>query len=103
MIGVAGPMMACRRELMKVAFIIYDGMTALDFVGVYDAVTRLQQLTVSEFCKNPRLTPSKSALLFVTDNERDFHKRATDSLFILPPVSMAPGERFMGGNGRGRG
>ena len=26
---------------MKVAFIIYDGMTALDFVGVYDAVTRL--------------------------------------------------------------
>src|ERR1044071_7563203 len=26
---------------MNVAFVIYDGMTALDFVGVYDAVTRL--------------------------------------------------------------
>ena len=26
---------------MRVAFIIYDGMTALDFVGVYDALTRL--------------------------------------------------------------
>jgi Transcriptional regulator containing an amidase domain and an AraC-type DNA-binding HTH domain len=29
---------------MKVAFIIYDGMTALDFVGVYDAVTRLRTM-----------------------------------------------------------
>lgn len=36
--------MACRRELMKVAFIIYDGMTALDFVGVYDALTRLRTM-----------------------------------------------------------
>jgi len=29
---------------MKVGFIIYDGMTALDFVGVYDAVTRLKTM-----------------------------------------------------------
>ncbi|HKP10685.1 MAG TPA: DJ-1/PfpI family protein [Blastocatellia bacterium] len=29
---------------MKIAFIIYDGMTALDFVGVYDAVTRLKTM-----------------------------------------------------------
>lgn len=29
---------------MKVAFIIYDGMTALDFIGVYDPVTRLQTM-----------------------------------------------------------
>ena len=27
---------------MKVAFIIYDGMTSLDFIGVYDPVTRLK-------------------------------------------------------------
>lgn len=27
---------------MRVAFVIYNGMTALDFVGVYDPVTRLQ-------------------------------------------------------------
>ena len=29
---------------MKVGFIIYDGMTALDFVGVYDPVTRLNTM-----------------------------------------------------------
>ncbi|MBI3650516.1 MAG: DJ-1/PfpI family protein [Acidobacteria bacterium] len=27
---------------MKIAFVIFDGMTALDFIGVYDAVTRLK-------------------------------------------------------------
>ncbi len=29
---------------MRVAFIIYDGMTALDFIGVYDPVTRLNTM-----------------------------------------------------------
>lgn len=29
---------------MKIAFIIYDGMTALDFVGVFDALTRLETM-----------------------------------------------------------
>jgi cyclohexyl-isocyanide hydratase len=29
---------------VKIAFIIYDGMTALDFVGVYDPVTRLNTM-----------------------------------------------------------
>ena len=29
---------------MKVAFIIYHGMTALDFIGVYDPVTRLNTM-----------------------------------------------------------
>ena len=29
---------------MKVAFVIFDGMTALDFIGVYDPVTRLQTM-----------------------------------------------------------
>jgi cyclohexyl-isocyanide hydratase len=29
---------------MKVAFIIYDGMTALDFVGFYDPITRLRTM-----------------------------------------------------------
>jgi cyclohexyl-isocyanide hydratase len=27
---------------MKIAFVIYDGMTALDFIGVYDPITRLK-------------------------------------------------------------
>lgn len=29
---------------MRVAFILYEGMTALDFVGVYDPVTRLKTM-----------------------------------------------------------
>lgn len=29
---------------MKIAFIIYQGMTALDFIGVYDPVTRLKSM-----------------------------------------------------------
>ncbi|MBD2539738.1 DJ-1/PfpI family protein [Coleofasciculus sp. FACHB-SPT36] len=29
---------------MKVAFIVYTGMTALDFIGVYDPVTRLKTM-----------------------------------------------------------
>ena len=29
---------------MKVAFIIYDGMTTLDFIGVYDPIVRLKTL-----------------------------------------------------------
>lgn len=30
--------------LMKVGFVIYDGMTTLDFIGVYDPVTRLKTM-----------------------------------------------------------
>jgi cyclohexyl-isocyanide hydratase len=29
---------------LKIAFVIYDGMTALDFIGAYDAVTRLKTM-----------------------------------------------------------
>ncbi|SEN90566.1 cyclohexyl-isocyanide hydratase [Amphibacillus marinus] len=29
---------------MKLAFIVFDGMTALDFIGVYDALTRLKTM-----------------------------------------------------------
>jgi Transcriptional regulator containing an amidase domain and an AraC-type DNA-binding HTH domain len=29
---------------MKIAFIIYDGMTTLDFVGAYDPITRLKTM-----------------------------------------------------------
>jgi putative intracellular protease/amidase len=29
---------------MNIAFIIYDGMTALDFIGVYDPLTRLKTM-----------------------------------------------------------
>ena len=33
---------------MRIAFIIYDRMTALDFVGVFDAVTRLRTMRFVE-------------------------------------------------------
>ncbi|MDI3339200.1 MAG: DJ-1/PfpI family protein [Sphaerobacter sp.] len=29
---------------MKIAFVIYDGMTALDFIGAYDPLTRLKTM-----------------------------------------------------------
>jgi transcriptional regulator GlxA family with amidase domain len=29
---------------MRIAFVIYDGMTALDFIGAYDPLTRLQTM-----------------------------------------------------------
>jgi len=29
---------------MKIAFVIYNGMTALDFIGFYDPVTRLRDI-----------------------------------------------------------
>ncbi len=31
---------------MKAAFVIFDGMTALDFVGFYDTVTRLKSMQI---------------------------------------------------------
>ena len=32
------------RKLMKAAFIVFDGMTALDFIGFYDPITRLLRM-----------------------------------------------------------
>ena len=29
---------------MKTAFVIFNGMTALDFVGIYDPLTRLKTM-----------------------------------------------------------
>ncbi len=29
---------------MKIAFVIFNGMTTLDFIGVYDPVTRLKTM-----------------------------------------------------------
>ncbi|WP_306418286.1 hypothetical protein [Geobacillus sp. PK12] len=33
---------------MKIAFILFDQMTTLDFVGFYDAVTRLKTMGFNE-------------------------------------------------------
>src|ERR1700733_4158963 len=36
---------------MKLGFVIYSGMTALDFVGVYDPLTRLKSMGFLESLK----------------------------------------------------
>ena len=36
------------RKLMKAAFIVFDGMTALDFIGFYDPITRLKSMKIIE-------------------------------------------------------
>src|SRR4029078_9997117 len=33
---------------MKAAFIVFDGMTALDFIGFYDPITRLKTMKIIE-------------------------------------------------------
>lgn len=35
---------AVEYKMMKIGFCLYDGMTALDFVGAYDAITRLKRM-----------------------------------------------------------
>lgn len=36
------------RKTMKAAFIVFDGMTALDFIGFYDPITRLKSMKIIE-------------------------------------------------------
>ncbi|MFP5264040.1 MAG: DJ-1/PfpI family protein [Blastocatellia bacterium] len=55
---------------MKAAFIIYDGMTALDFVGAYDALTRLKTMSLVpdfgwEVCAHTEQVTDGSGLRFV--------------------------------------
>jgi cyclohexyl-isocyanide hydratase len=38
--------MLAEKGRMKIAFCVYDGMTALDFVGAYDAITRLERMDI---------------------------------------------------------
>ena len=30
---------------MKIAFVIYEGVTALDFIGVYDSLSRVKSMS----------------------------------------------------------
>jgi transcriptional regulator GlxA family with amidase domain len=55
---------------MKAAFIIYDGMTALDFVGAYDALTRLKTMSLMpdfewEVCAHTEQVTDGSGLRFM--------------------------------------
>lgn len=54
---------------MKIAFIIYNGMTALDFIGVYDPVTRLKTMGFAkdlqwDICSHTRELKDSTGLEF---------------------------------------
>ncbi|OGA42729.1 MAG: hypothetical protein A3G24_18245 [Betaproteobacteria bacterium RIFCSPLOWO2_12_FULL_62_13] len=58
---------------MKAACVIFDRMTALDFVGFYDAVTRLKSMKlVPDFewriCANKREVADRRGLTIVADS-----------------------------------
>ena len=55
---------------MEVGFVIYDGMTALDFIGVYDPVTRLNTMGILpdlrwEVCARSMTVEDGSGLAFI--------------------------------------
>jgi cyclohexyl-isocyanide hydratase len=57
---------------MKIAFVVYGGMTALDFVGVYDPVTRLKTMGFQpdleyDVCATIREVRDHSGLRVVAD------------------------------------
>ncbi|HEY9653908.1 MAG TPA: DJ-1/PfpI family protein [Crinalium sp.] len=56
---------------MKVAFVIYNNMTALDFVGVYDPVIRLQTMgflpdLAWEICADTEVVSDSAGLRFLS-------------------------------------
>jgi transcriptional regulator GlxA family with amidase domain len=55
---------------MKIGFIIYDGMTALDFVGLYDPLTRLKTMGFMpelkwDICALSQAVKDNTGLVFV--------------------------------------
>lgn len=71
---------------MKMAFILFDGMTTLDFVGFYDAVTRMKILGLKEnvtwdFCANKEeITDDRG--LTIKINHVDSDLSVYDLIFI---------------------
>jgi cyclohexyl-isocyanide hydratase len=56
----------------RVAFVIFDGMTALDFIGVFDPVTRLKTMEIMpgleyDVCATIREVTDGSGVRFVAD------------------------------------
>lgn len=55
---------------MKIAFIIYNGMTALDFIGAYDPLTRLKSMGFLkdlkwDICSHARKVKDNTGLVFI--------------------------------------
>jgi transcriptional regulator GlxA family with amidase domain len=62
-------------DLMKAAFIIYDEMTSLDFIGVYDALVRLKTMSFVpdfrwEVCAHTETVVDTSGLRFTPTRVR---------------------------------
>ncbi len=60
------------RNRMRFAFVIYDGMTTLDFAGVYDSVTRLRTMGFVpdleyDVCANKSEVTSSEGLKLILD------------------------------------
>jgi len=57
---------------LRIAFVIFEGMTALDFVGVFDSVTRLKTMGIMpglqyDVCATIREVSDGSHLRFIAD------------------------------------
>ncbi len=60
---------------MKVAFVIYEGMTALDFIGMYDPLVRLKTIGFKpdlqwDICSYSAIVKDSSGLIFTATQVR---------------------------------
>ncbi len=72
---------------MRIAFVIFNGMTALDFIGVYDPVTRLKTMDFLpdfewDICASTREVRDGAGLLFTPT--RVGESLATYDMVIVP-------------------
>ena len=61
---------------MKIRFVIYQGMTALDFIGVYDPLTRLKTMGFTEdltwdICAHSSEVKNSTGLAFIPTKVRE--------------------------------
>ncbi|MGB9980239.1 DJ-1/PfpI family protein [Methanobacterium sp.] len=72
---------------MKIAFIIYDGMTTLDFIGAYDPITRLKTMGFInnleyDVCSNKSRIISAEGLEVTADNT--LNNLSTYDFIVVP-------------------
>jgi cyclohexyl-isocyanide hydratase len=73
--------------MMKIAFVIFNGMTGLDFVGVYDTVIRLKTMHFRkdiywDICSNTKIVKDNSGLGFTPTKVKK--SLAKYDLIIIP-------------------
>ena len=72
---------------MKIAYIIFDGMTMLDLVGVYDPISRLRSIQFIpdlswDFCSTK--TEVKDSFGFTTKSDKTYPDLSTYDVIIVP-------------------